>query len=212
MAKGIIGKKLGMTQIFEADGKFIPVTVVLAGPCTVIQNKTEETDGYNAIQVGFGEVSEKKVTKPEKGHFAKAGVAPAEFVKELRLDAPSDLKPGDVIKADVFAAGDLVDVSGISRGKGFAGTVKRHNFGSGPMKHGSKSHREPGSMGPMHSGPGGRVIKGKKLPGRMGGTNATVQCLTIAKVDTERNLILIHGSIPGANGSCVVIKEAVKGK
>ncbi|MEE3455723.1 MAG: 50S ribosomal protein L3, partial [Succiniclasticum sp.] len=113
MAKGIIGKKLGMTQIFEADGKFIPVTVVLAGPCTVIQNKTEETDGYNAIQVGFGEVSEKRVTKPEKGHFAKAGVAPAEFVKELRLDAPSDLKPGDVIKADVFAAGDLVDVSGI---------------------------------------------------------------------------------------------------
>ena len=202
MAKGIIGKKLGMTQIFEADGKFIPVTVVLAGPCTVIQNKTEETDGYNAIQVGFGEVSEKKVTKPEKGHFAKAGVAPAEFVKELRLDAPSDLKPGDVIKADVFA----------SRGKGFAGTVKRHNFGRGPMKHGSKSHREPGSMGPMHSGPGGRVIKGKKLPGRMGGTNATVQSLTIAKVDTERNLILVHGSIPGANGTCVVIREAVKGK
>ncbi len=194
MAKGIIGKKLGMTQIFEADGKFIPVTVVLAGPCTVIQNKTEETDGYNAIQVGFGEVSEKKVTKPEKGHFDKAGVAPAEFVKELRLDAPSDLKPGDVIKADVFAAGDLVDVSG------------------GPMKHGSKSHREPGSMGPMHSGPGGRVIKGKKLPGRMGGKSATVQSLTIARVDTERNLILVHGSIPGANGTCVVITEAVKGK
>ena len=190
MAKGIIGKKLGMTQIFEADGKFIPVTVVLAGPCTVIQNKTEETDGYNAIQVGFGEVSEKKVTKPEKGHFDKAGVAPAEFVKELRLDAPSDLKPGDVIKADVFAAGDLVDVSG----------------------HGSKSHREPGSMGPMHSGPGGRVIKGKKLPGRMGGKSATVQSLTIARVDTERNLILVHGSIPGANGTCVVITEAVKGK
>ena len=198
MAKGIIGKKLGMTQIFEADGKFIPVTVVLAGPCTVIQNKTEETDGYNAIQVGFGEVSEKKVTKPEKGHFDKAGVAPAEFVKELRLDAPSDLKPGDVIKADVFAAGDLVDVSG--------------NFGRGPMKHGSKSHREPGSMGPMHSGPGGRVIKGKKLPGRMGGKSATVQSLTIARVDTERNLILVHGSIPGANGTCVVITEAVKGK
>ena len=200
MAKGIIGKKLGMTQIFEADGKFIPVTVVLAGPCTVIQNKTEETDGYNAIQVGFGEVSE------------KAGVAPAEFVKELRLDAPSDLKPGDVIKADVFAAGDLVDVSGISRGKGFAGTIKLHNFGRGPMKHGSKSHREPGSMGPMHSGPGGRVIKGKKLPGRMGGKSATVQSLTIARVDTERNLILVHGSIPGANGTCVVITEAVKGK
>ena len=210
MAKGIIGKKLGMTQIFEEAGKFIPVTVVLAGPCTVLQNKTEETDGYNAIQVGFGEVSEKNVTKPMKGHFAKAGIAPAEFVKELRLDAPSDLKVGDVIKADVFAAGDLVDVSGITRGRGFAGTIKLHNFARGPMKHGSKSHREPGSIGPMRSGPGGRVIAGKKLPGRMGGKNATVQHLTIAKVDAERNLILVHGSIPGANGTCVVIKETSK--
>ena len=210
MAKGIIGKKLGMTQIFEEDGKFIPVTVVLAGPCTVLQNKTEETDGYNAIQVGFGEVSEKNVTKPMKGHFAKAGIAPAEFVKELRLDAPSDLKVGDVIKADVFAAGDLVDVSGITRGRGFAGTIKLHNFARGPMKHGSKSHREPGSIGPMRSGPGGRVIAGKNLPSRIGGKNATVQHLTIAKVDAERNLILVHGSIPGANGTCVVIKETSK--
>jgi large subunit ribosomal protein L3 len=210
MAKGIIGKKLGMTQIFEEDGKFIPVTVVLAGPCTVLQNKTEETDGYNAIQVGFGEKSEKNVTKPMKGHFAKAGIAPAEFVKELRLDAPSDLKVGDVIKADIFAAGEIVDVSGVTRGKGFAGTIKLHNFARGPMKHGSKSHREPGSIGPMRSGPGGRVEAGKKLPCRMGGKNATVQHLTIAKVDAERNLILVHGSIPGANGTCVVIKETSK--
>lgn len=145
-----------------------------------------------------------------KGHFAKAGVAPAQFVKELRLDAPSDLKVGDVIKADIFAAGEIVDVSGVTRGKGFAGTIKLHNFARGPMKHGSKSHREPGSIGPMRSGPGGRVEAGKKLPGRMGGKNATVQHLTIAKVDAERNLILVHGSIPGANGTCVVIKETSK--
>jgi large subunit ribosomal protein L3 len=210
MAKGIIGKKLGMTQIFEADGKFIPVTVVLAGPCVVIQNKTEETDGYNAVQVGFGDVKEKNVTKPEKGHFDKAGVAPVKFVKELRLDAPSEYKVGQEIKADVFAAGDIVDVCGISRGRGFAGTIKLHNFARGPMKHGSKSHREPGSQGPRYSGPGGRVMKGKKLPGRMGGNSATVQCLTIAKVDAERNLILVKGSIPGANGTCVVIKETCK--
>lgn len=212
MAKGILGKKLGMTQIFEADGKFIPVTVVLAGPCTVIQNKTEETDGYNAVQLGYGEVSEKKVTSPMKGHFAKAGVAPAKFIKELRLDAASDMEVGSVIKADAFEAGALVDVSGVSRGRGFAGAIKRHNFSRGPMKHGSKFHRAPGSLGPMHSGPGGRVIKGKKLPGRMGGKHATVQNLTIAKVDVERNLILVHGSIPGANGTYVVIKEAVKAK
>jgi len=210
MAKGIIGKKVGMTQIFEADGKFIPVTVVLAGPCVVIQNKTEETDGYNAVQIGFGDVKEKGLTKPELGHFAKAGVKPTKFVKELRLDEQGAYKVGDEIKADIFAAGDLVDVSGISRGRGFAGTIKLHNFGRGPMKHGSKSHREPGSLGPRYSGPGGRVMKGKKLPGRMGGKNSTVQRLTVARVDTERNLILIKGSIPGANGSCVVIRETCK--
>lgn len=210
MAKGIIGKKVGMTQIFEADGKFIPVTVVLAGPCVVVQNKTEETDGYNAIQVAFGDVKEKSLTKPELGHFAKAGVKPAKFLKELRLDAPSTYNVGDEIKADIFAAGDLVDVSGISRGRGFAGTIKLHNFGRGPMKHGSKSHREPGSLGPRYSGPGGRVMPGKKMPGRMGGNHATVQRLTIARVDAERNLILVKGSIPGANGTCVMIKETCK--
>lgn len=210
MAKGILGKKLGMTQIFEADGRLIPVTVVEAGPCVVLQIKTEETDGYNAVQLGFGEIKEKHTTKPMKGHFDKAGVAPVKFVRELRLAAPSEYAVGDKIAADIFAAGELIDASGVSRGKGFAGTIKRHNFSRGPMKHGSKSHREPGSMGPMHSGPGGRVIKGKKLPGRMGNANVTVQRLTVVKVDAERNLILVKGAIPGATGSYVVLKETVK--
>lgn len=210
MAKGILGKKLGMTQIFEADGRLIPVTVVEAGPCVVLQNKTEETDGYNAVQLGFGEIKEKHTTKPMKGHFDKAGVAPVKFVRELRLAAPSEYAVGDKIAADIFAAGELIDASGVSRGKGFAGTIKRHNFSRGPMKHGSKSHRESGSMGPMHSGPGGRVIKGKKLPGRMGNANVTVQRLTVVKVDAERNLILVKGAIPGATGSYVVLKETVK--
>lgn len=210
MAKGILGKKLGMTQIFEADGRMIPVTVVEAGPCVVIQNKTEETDGYNAVQLGFGELKEKFTTKPMKGRFDKAGISPVKFIRELRLSAPSEYTVGQKINCDIFAAGELVDALGISRGKGFAGTVKRHHFGRGPMKHGSKSHREPGSMGPMHSGPGGRVIKGKKLPGRMGGVHATVLRLTVARVDADRNLILIKGSIPGAAGSFVVIRETVK--
>ena len=210
MAKGILGKKLGMTQIFEADGRLIPVTVVEAGPCVVLQNKTEETDGYNAVQLGFGEIKEKHTTKPMKGHFDKAGVAPVKFVRELRLAAPSEYAVGDKIAADIFAAGELIDASGVSRGKGFAGTIKRHNFSRGPMIHGSKSHREPGSMGPMHSGPGGRVIKGKKLPGRMGNAKVTVQRLTVVNVDAERNLILVKGSIPVATGSYVVLKETVK--
>ena len=210
MAKGILGKKIGMTQIFEADGKMIPVTVVEAGTCLVIQNKTEETDGYNAVQLGFGEIKEKHTSKPMKGHFDKAGVTPVKFVKELRLSAPSEYTVGQKISAEIFTAGELIDATGISRGKGFAGTIKRHNFSRGPMAHGSKSHREPGSMGPMHSGPGGRVIKGKKLPGRMGNAKVTVQRLTVAKVDTDRNLILVKGSIPGAAGSFVVLKETVK--
>jgi large subunit ribosomal protein L3 len=210
MAKGILGKKLGMTQIFEADGKMIPVTVVEAGPCIVLQNKTEETDGYNAIQVGFGELKEKQLTNPMKGHFAKAGVTPVKFIREFRLAAPSEYKVGDKIAADIFTAGELVDAVGVSRGRGFAGTIKRHNFARGPMKHGSKSHREAGSMGPRYSGPGGRVIKGKKLPGRLGGISATVQRLTIAKVDVDRNLILVKGSVPGATGTFLVLRETVK--
>jgi large subunit ribosomal protein L3 len=212
MAKGILGKKLGMTQIFEADGRLIPVTVVEAGPCVVLQNKTVETDGYNAVQLGFGEMKEKHTTKPMKGHFDKAGVAPVKFVRELRLAAPSEFEIGQKITADIFEAGELIDATGISRGKGFAGTIKRHNFARGPMKHGSKSHREPGSMGPMYSGPGGKVIKGKKLPGRMCAVKSTVQRLTVAKVDVERNLVLVKGSIPGAAGSFVILKETVKPK
>ena len=210
MAKGILGKKIGMTQIFEADGRMIPVTVVEAGPCLVVQNKTEETDGYNAVQLGFGELKEKHTNKPMKGHFDKAGITPVKFVRELRLSAPSEYTVGQKISAEIFTAGELIDATGISRGKGFAGTIKRHNFACGPMAHGSKSHREPGSMRPMHSGPGGRVIKGKKLPGRMGNAKVTVQRLTVAKVDTDRNLILVKGSIPGAAGSFVVLRETVK--
>ena len=210
MQKAILATKVGMTQIFNEDGQLIPVTVLQAGPCVVTQVKTEENDGYAAVQVGYGEIREKLVNKPEKGHFDKAGVAPVKFVRELRLAAPSEYAVGDKIAADIFAAGELIDASGVSRGKGFAGTIKRHNFSRGPMKHGSKSHREPGSMGPMHSGPGGRVIKGKKLPGRMGNANVTVQRLTVVKVDAERNLILVKGAIPGATGSYVVLKETVK--
>ena len=210
MAKGILGKKIGMTQIFEADGRMIPVTVVEAGPCLVVQNKTEETDGYNAVQLGFGELKEKHMNKPMKGHFDKAGVTPVKFIRELRLSAPSEYTVGQKLAADIFAAGELIDATGVSRGKGFAGTIKRHNFACGPMAHGSRNHRAPGSSGPMHSGPGGRVIKGKKLPGRMGGANVTVQRLTIAKIDTDRNLILVGGSIPGAVGSFVILKETIK--
>lgn len=210
MARGILGKKLGMTQIFEADGTLVPVTVVEAGPCLVLANKTEETDGYNAIQLGFGDIKEKHVNKPMKGFFDKAGVAPVKFVREFRLAEASEYKVGDKIAADIFAAGDLVDAIGVSRGKGFAGTIERHNFARGPMKHGSKSHREPGSNGPMHSGPGGRVIKGKKLPGRLGGQSATVQRLTIAKVDAERNLIMVKGSVPGAAGTFLMLRDTVR--
>ena len=210
MAKGILGKKIGMTQIFEADGRMIPVTVVEAGPCLVVQSIPEETDGYNAVQLGFGELKEKHMNKPKKGHFDKAGVTPVKFIRELRLSAPSEYTVGQKLAADIFAAGELIDATGVSRGKGFAGTIKRHNFACGPMAHGSRNHRAPGSSGPMHSGPGGRVIKGKKLPGRMGGANVTVQRLTIAKIDTDRNLILVGGSIPGAVGSFVILKETIK--
>ena len=212
MAKAILGRKLGMTQIFTEEGKVVPVTVILSGNNVVIQNKTEEKDGYNAVQIGFGEVKEQRVNKPLKGHFEKAGVKPLKFLREVRLKAASEYKVGDTIGVDIFAAGDLVDVTGTSKGKGFAGGIKRHNFARGPMGHGSKSHREPGSTGSMISGPGGRVLKGKKLPGRMGGERVTVQRLTVVKVDTNRNLLLIKGAVPGHKKSFVVIKETVKPK
>ncbi|GBG55997.1 50S ribosomal protein L3 [Sporomusaceae bacterium FL31] len=212
MAKGILGKKLGMTQIFTEEGKVVPVTVVESGKTVVIQSKTVENDGYNAVQLGFGTVKDKKVTKPMKGHFAKAGAAPVKFIREMRLPSAAEYNQGDVIGVDIFSAGELVDVTGTAKGKGFAGGIKRHNFRRGPMAHGSKSHREPGSMGPRMSGGGGKVFKGKKLPGQMGGQKVTIQRLSVVRVDSERNLILIKGAIPGPKGSLVVIKNTVKPK
>lgn len=212
MSKGILGRKIGMTQVFTAEGNLVPVTVVQAGPCVIIQNKTVDNDGYNAIQVGFGEKKEKHVNKPMKGHFEKAGIKPVSFIKELRLSAPSEYTVGQEIKVDIFAEGELVDATGTSRGKGFAGGIKRHNFARGPMTHGSKSHREPGSIGARMSGPGGKVFKGKKLPGRMGSAKSTVQRLQIVRVDAERNLMLIKGAIPGAKGSFVIVRNTVKPK
>lgn len=210
MAKAILGIKLGMTQIFTEDGKVIPVTVVESGNNVVIQNKTADTDGYFALQIGFGEVKENKVKKPIMGHFKKFDIKPVKFIREFRLATESEYKTGDVIGVDIFAEGELVDVVGTSKGKGFAGTIKRHGFARGPMGHGSKSHREPGSTGAMMSGPGGRVIKGKKLPGRMGGVRTTVQRLTIVRVDVNRNLILIKGAVPGPKKGLVIIKNTVK--
>lgn len=210
MAKAILGIKLGMTQIFTDDGKVIPVTVVESGNNVVIRNKTVDTDGYFGVQIGFGDIKEKKIKKPMAGQFKKYGVKPVKFIRELRLTSESEYKVGDTIGVDIFAEGELVDVVGTSKGKGFAGTIKRHGFARGPMGHGSKSHREPGSTGAMMSGPGGRVIKGKKLPGRMGGVRVTVQRLTIVRVDVNRNLLLIKGAVPGPKKGLVIIKNTVK--
>lgn len=208
MKKAILGTKLGMTQIFAEDGKVVPVTVVEAGPCVVTQRKTVDTDGYEAVQVGFGDVREKLLNKPQKGHFKKADTANKKYVRELRLEDCSAYNVGDEIKADVFAAGDKVDVSGISKGHGFAGPMKRHGMHRGPMTHGSKSKRVSGSMG-MCSNPG-RVLKGKKLPGHMGVVKVTIQNLEVVKVDAEKNLILVKGAIPGAKGGLVTVRNSVK--
>ena len=210
MSKAILGRKLGMTQIFTEEGKVVPVTVVESGKNIVIQNRTVENDGYNAVQIGFGDVKEHKVTKPLKGHFSKAGVTPVKFIREMRLADASEYNVGDTIGVDIFSAGELVDVTGTSKGKGFAGTIKLHNFACGPMGHGSKSHREPGSTGSMISGHGGRVLKGKKLPGRMGGRRTTVQRLSVVRVDADRNLLLIKGAVPGPKKGFVIIKDTVK--
>ncbi len=210
MAKGLLGRKVGMTQIFSSDGKVVPVTVVEASPNKITQVKSVESDGYNALQIGVGVVKDKNVTKAQKGHFEKANVKPVRITRELRMSETPEQKPGDTITVDIFAEGEIVDVIGTSKGKGFAGTIKRHNFSRGPMGHGSKSHREPGSMGPRISGGGGKVFKGKKLPGRMGGDRVTVQCLTVARVDVERNLILIKGAIPGPKNGSVLIRNTVK--
>lgn len=208
MKKAIIGKKIGMTQIFDENGKVIPVTVVEAGPCAVIQKKTVDKDGYEAIQVGFGEIREKLLSKPAKGHFAKAGVSLRRTIKEFRLENASEYEVGQEIKADIFEAGDKVDVSGVSKGKGFAGSIKRWNQQRGPMTHGSKFKRAPGSMG-ASSDPS-RTFKNKRLPGHMGAVNTTVINLEVVKVIAEKNLILIKGGIPGPNKSTVVIRNTVK--
>ena len=210
MSKAILGKKLGMTQIFTEEGAVVPVTVVEASPNVVVRVKTVDTDGYNSIQIGYGDIKEKHLTKPVKGQFDKAGVKPVKYLRELRLDDTPEYTVGQTLAADIFASGDLVDVIGTSKGKGFAGTIERHGFHRGPMGHGSKSHREPGSLGPMTSGGGGKVVKGKKLPGQYGGNQATVLRLSVFKVDLYKNLILIKGGIPGAKGSLVMIRDTVK--
>lgn len=208
MKKAILGKKVGMTQIFDKDGKAIPVTVIQAGPNVVVQKKTMENDGYSSIQVGFEDLDEKKLNKPMKGHFGKAKVATKRYVRELRLEDSASFEIGQELKADVFAEGDRVDVSGVSKGKGTAGVIKRHNAHRGPMRHGSKFHRAPGSMG-ASSDPS-RTFKGKKLPGRMGNENTTVQNIEVVKVDAEKNYILVKGGVPGIRGSLVMIKDTVK--
>ena len=213
MKMAILGKKIGMTQIFVSDGRLVPVTVVEAGPCTVVMVKTEDRDGYEAIQVGFGELSEQRakklLNKPELGHFSKKGVAPSRYLREFRLDDISTYSVGDTIKADVFAEGDKIDVVGTSKGHGYTGVIQRWNQHTGPMAHGSKYHRGVGSMG-ANSTPS-RVFKTKHMPGQYGGDRVTVQNLEVVKVDAERNLLMIKGAIPGANGSLVMVRDAVKG-
>ncbi len=208
MKKALIGKKVGMTQIFDENGVVIPVTVIEAGPCVVAQIKTLENDGYEAVQLGFGEVKENKLNKPEKGHFAKANVTAKRHLREFRLDSIEGIKVGDELKADVFAAGEKIDVQGTSKGKGFQGVIKRHGQHRGPMGHGSMYHRRPGSMGPTSTP--GRVFKGKKLPGHMGRVTVTIQNLDVVKVDMDKNVILVKGSVPGAKGSILKIKSAIK--
>ena len=212
MNKAILGKKIGMTQIFLEDGRLVPVTVVEAGPCVVTQIKTKATDGYEAVQVGFGELTEQRAkklkNKPELGHFAKAGVSATRYLRELRLDDITPYKVGDQIKCDVFAQGDKVDVSGISKGHGYTGAIQRWNQHTGPMAHGSKYHRGVGSMS-ANSDPS-RVFKNKHMPGHYGVERVTIQHLEIVKVDAERSLLLVHGAVPGPNEGLLLIRDSVK--
>ena len=208
MKKAIIGKKVGMTQIFDEQGKVIPVTVIEAGPCVVAQVKSNETDGYNAIQLGFGDIKESKVNKPEKGHFTKSKLTLKKHLREFRVDSVDGVKVGDELKADVFTKGDKVDIQGTSKGKGFQGVIKRHGQSRGPMGHGSMYHRRPGSMGSTSTP--GRVFKGKNLPGHMGAKTITIQNLEVVSVDLDKNVILVKGSVPGVNGAILKIKSSVK--
>ncbi|MET1176533.1 MULTISPECIES: 50S ribosomal protein L3 [Peribacillus] len=209
MTKGILGRKIGMTQVFAENGELIPVTVIEAANNVVLQKKTVETDGYEAVQVGFENKREKLSNKPEKGHVEKANTTPKRFIREFRGTDLNEYEIGQEVNVSIFAEGDLVDVSGISKGKGFQGSIKRHGQSRGPMSHGSRYHRRPGSMGPVAPN---RVFKGKLLPGRMGGEQITVQNLAIVKVDVERNLLLIKGNVPGARKALIKVKSAVKAK
>jgi large subunit ribosomal protein L3 len=203
---GILGTKLGMTQVFDENGKSIPVTVVKAGPCTVTQLKTVQTDGYTAIQVGYGAVAEKALSKPELGHLSKASASPVRHLREYRLSDVAQYQLGQEVKADIFEPGQLVDVHGVSIGRGFAGYQKRHNFRRGPMAHGSKNHRLPGSTGAGTTP--GRVYPGKRMAGRMGNANVTIRHLTVVKIDAERDILLIKGAVPGKPGGLLSITPA----
>lgn len=203
--KAILGKKLGMTQIFDNEGKLVPVTVIEAGPCTVVEKRTLDKDGYLAVQLGFGFVKESKLTKPLRGYFKKKGIAPLKYLREFRITPEEKINVGDVVKVDVFQAGDLVDVTGTSIGKGFAGGIKRWNFKRGPMAHGSKYHRGPGSLQSRNAA---RVFPGRKLPGHLGNERVTVKHLRVVQVDPEKNLLLVHGAVPGTRGSLVMVKAA----
>lgn len=208
MNKGIIGKKLGMTQIFLEDGTRVPVTVVQAGPCVVLQKKSEATDGYSAVQVGFETVAAAKANAAERGHCVKAGQGVFRYLRELKLEQATDLNIGDALTVEQFAAGDLIDVTGTSIGKGFQGVIKRHNFKGGRASHGSRFHRAPGSIG--CSATPSRVFKNKKMPGQMGNERVTIQRLQVVRVDADQNLLLIKGALPGGTNNVVVIKDSVK--
>lgn len=207
MAKGILGKKIGMTQIFSTKGELIPVTVIEVTPNVVLQKKTVDTDGYQAVQLGFCDKKEKLATKPEVGHASKANTTPKRFIKEFTGEEMEVFEVGQEVKANIFAEGEIVDVTGTSKGKGYQGVIKRHNFHRGPMAHGSGYHRGTGSMGSIDAA---RIKKGKKLPGRMGGEQVTVQNLEVVKVDLEKNVMLVRGNVPGAKNSFVVVTNAVK--
>ena len=208
MAIGILGRKIGMTETFEKDGKLTPVTIIEAGPCLVLQLKVPELDGYRAVQLGFGEKKENRTKRPLLGHFKKAGVKPKKFIKEIRISDKDNYKIGREIKVDIFKEGDFVDVSGITIGKGFQGGMKRWGWSGGPASHGSMTHRRPGSIGA--SAFPSRVFKGHHLPGRMGGQRKTIQSLKIVKVDLENNLLMVKGAVPGHKNSCLIIRNATK--
>ncbi len=208
--KTLIGKKVGMTQVFDETGRVIPVTVIEAGPCVVAQVKNTETDGYNAVQLGFQDTKESKLNKPEVGHFTKSKLALKKELREFRVDSVEGVNVGDELKADVFAVGDRVDIQGTTKGKGFQGVIKRHGQSRGPMGHGSMYHRRPGSMGSTSTP--GRVFKGKNLPGHMGMETVTIQNLEVIRVDLDKNVILVKGSVPGNKGAILKIRNSVKSK